>query len=135
MFISHYLIPTNMKGKVHSNKKHGHNMIRIRILKYVTSIGTSLEVMFRSCLIQGIFSYEWKKANVVPIHKKNEKQCITNYRLVFLFPICRKVCERIIYDTIFSYLLENNLISVNQSCFKPGGYCINQFSAVLIIFK
>ena len=33
MFISHYMIPTNMKGKVHSNKTHGHNMIRIRILK------------------------------------------------------------------------------------------------------
>ena len=80
---------------------------------------------------------KWRKANVVPINteKKNEKQCLTNYRLAFLLPICRKVFERIIYDTIFSHLLENNFISGNQSCFKPGGYCINQLSAVLIISK
>ena len=45
-------------------------------------------------------------------------------------PICNRVFERLIYDTMFSYLLQNNLISGNQFDFKPGDSCINQLLAV-----
>ena len=36
----------------------------------------------------------------------------------------------IIYNTIFPYFLENNLISKNQSGFKPGDSCVNQLLAI-----
>ena len=39
---------------------------------------------------------EWKKTNVVPIYKKNYKQCIKNYRPVPLLPICNKIFERLL---------------------------------------
>ena len=38
--------------------------------------------------------------------------------------------ERIIYNTIFTYFTENNLISENQSRFKPDDSCINQLLAI-----
>ena len=38
--------------------------------------------------------------------------------------------ERIIYNTIFTYFTENNLISENQSRFKPGDSCVNQLLAI-----
>ena len=94
------------------------------------SICKPLSIIFKSCLTQGIFPSEWKKANVVPIHKKNDKQCVKNYRPASLLPICSKVLERIIYNTIFTYFIENNLISENQSGFKPGDSCINQLLAI-----
>ena len=47
-----------------------------------------------------------KKANVVPVHKKGNKQSLENYRPTFF--------------------TENNLISPNQSGFRPGDSCVNQ---------
>ena len=34
------------------------------------SLCKPLELIFKSCVIKGEFSSEWKKANVVPVHKK-----------------------------------------------------------------
>ena len=52
--------------------------------------------------------------------QKNDKQCFKSYRLVSPFPICSKVLERVIYNTMFTYLKEKNLSSENQSWFKPS---------------
>ena len=73
---------------------------------------------------------ETSKVNVVAIHKKNKKQCVKNYRPVSILPICSKVLECIIYNTMFTCFIENNLISENQSGFKPGDSCINQLLAI-----
>ena len=43
-----------------------------------------------------------------------------------LIPICSKIFERIIYNTTYNYLIDNNLISQNQWGFKRGDSCINQ---------
>ena len=94
------------------------------------SIFKTLSILFKSCLTQGIFPSKWKKTNVVPIHKKNNKQCVTNDRPVSLLPICSKGLERIIYNTMFTYFIENNLTSENQSRFKPGDSCVNQLLAI-----
>ena len=57
-----------------SNKAHGHDMISIRMLKLCgDSICKPLELIFKTCLRNGRFPLEWKKANVVPIHKKGDK--------------------------------------------------------------
>ena len=61
--------------------------------------------------------------------KNNDKHCVTNYRLVSLLPICSKVLERIIHNTMFTHFIENNFISANQSGFKPGDSCVNQLLA------
>ena len=82
------------------------------------SICKPLEIISRSCLDHGKFPEEWKKANVVPVFKKGDKQCVKNYRPVSLLPICSKIFERIIYNNTYNYLIDNNLISQNQSGFK-----------------
>ena len=67
-------------------------------------------------------------ANVV--HKKSDKQILKNYRSVSLLPICGKVFERLIYNSLFEYFIENDLISPNQSGFKPGDSCTNQLISI-----
>ena len=42
--------------------------------------------------------------------------------------------ERIISNNMFGYFTANNLISPNQSDFKPGDYCINQLFEVPGVF-
>ena len=121
----------NIINTLDSNKPHGDDMVSIRMLILCDkSICKPLSIIFKSSLTQGIFPSEWKKANVAPIHKKIGKQCVKNRRLVSLLPICIKVLERIIYTTMFTYFIENNLISENQSGFKPGDSCINQLLAI-----
>ena len=42
------------------------------------SIYKSLEIIFNQCLETGVFPSEWKKDNIVPIHKKGDKQMLQN---------------------------------------------------------
>ena len=71
-----------------------------------------------------------EKANVVPVHKKGHKQILNNYRPVSLLRICRKIFERFIHNNPFKYFIENDLLSQNQSDFKPGDSHINQSMSI-----
>ena len=86
------------------NKTHGHDMISIRMVKICDySICKPLKLIFQSCLESGKFPSEWKKANMVPIHKKGEKQILKNYRPISLLPITGKILERLLYNTMFEF--------------------------------
>ena len=113
------------------NKAHGHDNMSIRMLKICgSSIYKPLEVIFKQCIETGFFPSEWKKANIVPIHKKGDKQTLENYRPVSLLPICGKILERLMFNEMFNFSIENKLISSNQSDFKPGDSCINQLLSI-----
>ena len=87
-------------------------------------------MIFKSCIIKGEYPSEWKKANVVPVHKKGDKQLLKNYRPISLLPIFGKIFERIIYNNIFEYLTTNKLISDNQSGFKLGDSSVKQLLSI-----
>ena len=73
-------------------------MVTIRILKLCgKSICKPLDLTFQSCMKQGKFPTEWEKANVVPVHKKEDKQILKNYRLTSLLPISGKMFKHLIY--------------------------------------
>ena len=72
-------------------------MISIHMLKLCgKSICKTLDLSFQSCIKQGKFRTEWKKANIVPVHKKGDKQILKHYRPVSLIPICGKIFEHLI---------------------------------------
>ena len=90
------------------------------------SVVFPLKIIFTNILKSGIYPDSWKLANVVPIHKKEDKQLIKNYRPISLLPICGKVFEKLIFDSLYSYLHSNELITTNQSGFRPGDSTTNQ---------
>ena len=94
------------------------------------SIYKPLNLTFISCLKTGQFLSEWKKANVAPVFKKGNKQLVKNCRPISLFPITGKILERLLYNQMFEFFIRNDLISQNQSGFKPGDSCINQLLAI-----
>ena len=97
------------------------------------SICKPLELIFKSCIRHGKFPSEWKMTNVVPVHKKSDKQILKNYRPVSLLPICgvyNRAFERLIYNSLFEYVIENDLISPKQFAFKPGDSCTNQLISI-----
>ena len=114
-----------------SNKAHRHDMISIRMLKICgKSIIKPLLMIYKKCLEKGHFPNELKKANVVPVHKKNDKQLLKNYRPISLLPICGKVLERLLYNSMFEFFIQNDLITPNQFGFKIGDSCINQLISI-----
>ena len=81
-----------------------------------TSICKPLRLIFNHCIDNGIYPCQWKKANVVPIYKKGDKQTLKNYRPVSLLAICRKSFERPLYNKMFRFFPDEDSISAN---FKP----------------
>ena len=85
------------------------------------SIVLPLKIIFSNILTTGIYPDVWKQAILTPIHKKGSKQLVSNYRPTSLLPICSKLFERIVFKYLYNYLVSNNLITKNQSGFRPGG--------------
>ena len=113
------------------NKAHGHDQVSIRMLKLCSnSICKPLKIIFNRCLETSTFPNDWKKGNVVPVFKKGDKQILKNYRPISLLPVCGKIFEKLIFNEMFKFFIENDLISPNQSGFKPGDSCINQLLSI-----
>ena len=85
-----------------------------------------LQIIFNNILDTCIYPDLWKLANVSPIFKKGNKQLMSNYRPISLLPICGKLFEKIVFNDMYSYLQLNNLITKNQSGFRPGDSTTNQ---------
>ena len=94
------------------------------------SLCRPLELIFNDCLVNGIFPSVWKKGNIVPVHKENEKQCLNNYQPLSLLPISSKILEQLVFNEMFGFFVENDLISQHQSGFKPGDSCINKLLSI-----
>ena len=88
------------------NKVHGHDEISIRIRSIRKICGDSvcrpLNIIFKAYLRTGKFPLEWKKINIVPIHKKGDKQIVMNYRPVSLLLFAVKF-ERLLYNAMFNF--------------------------------
>ena len=84
------------------NKAHGHDDISVRMIKICDkAILEPLSIIYKNCIDTGIFPDSWKKSNIVPVHKKGDKQLLENYRPVSLLPILGKVFEKILYNNIY----------------------------------
>ena len=80
--------------------------------------------ILQSILNDGVFPGDWKKSNVIPCHKMDIKNLVKNYRLITLFPIFSKVYERLTYNSLYNYFIQNKLFTDCQSGFMPGVSCL-----------
>ena len=87
-------------------------------------------MIFSKCLEVGMYPNKWKYANVQPVHKKNSRQSVSNYSPISLLPICGKIFEKLMFDSMYSFFHVNNLLSKNQSGFTPGDSTINQLLSI-----
>ena len=115
-----------------ANKAHGHDEISVKMLKLCApSICRPLTLLFENCLASGEFPNVWKKSNIVPVHKKLDKQLIKNYRLVSSLPVSGKVLEKLIFNSIFDFIDTRNMLSVHQSGFRPDDSCVHQLISIV----
>ena len=81
---------------LNTNKAHGFGDISASMIKICDcSIVEPLCLIFEKCLDTGKYPSIWKKANIVPVHKKGSRQCKKNYRPISLLPIFGKMFEKL----------------------------------------
>ena len=120
-----------------SRKAHGWDEISVSMIKLSnTALIIILKIIFKNCLRRGVFPKIWKYANVVPIHKKNEKNLKENYRPISLLPIFEKILEKLVYGSLYSHRTSSRVIDQNQSGFRKGNLTVNQLLSIThIIFE
>ena len=112
-------------------KAHGHDDISIKMNKICDkSLSKPLIILFENSTKSSCYPDIWKKSNVIPVHKKSEKQLVKNYRPISLLPIFGKIFEKITFHRIYNFLLKEQLLNPNQSGFRPSYSCINQLLAI-----
>ena len=114
------------------HKAHGHDDISIRMIKICDkSIIKPLILLFKNSTKSSYYPDIWKKSNIIPVHKKNDKRLVNNYRPISLLPIFGKIFEKIIFNRIYNFLSEENLLNHNQSGFRPSDSCVNQLLSII----
>ena len=67
--------------------------------------------------------------NLAMLHqsiKKDSKRVINNYRPISLLPLFAKILENILFLKMYNHFTSNNLITKNQSGFRPNDSVTNQ---------
>ena len=85
------------------NKAQGPDGINGAVLKHCSdSLVYPLSKMFNLVYNVGCIPSEWKTSNVVPVHKKDDKSDIENYRPISLISLVMKVFERVLYEELLN---------------------------------
>ena len=111
----------NIIRSLNPNKAHGWDEISVTVIKLSdAALVVPLMITFTNCLRCGLFPQIWKCANVVPVHKRNEKNLKGNYRPISLLPIFGRILEKLIYDSLYTHFVSCELLNPNQSRLTPS---------------
>ena len=82
-------------------------------------IAPFLTKLFNASLNTSIVPDDWKTARVTPVYKgKGDKSEKGNYRPISVIGHLAKLLEREIQRQLMTYLIKNNLISIDQSAYR-----------------
>ena len=89
------------------NKAQCSDAISGAVLKNCSeTLAYPLSILFNLSYNTGYIPQEWKLANVVPVHKKDDKNKVTNNRPISLTSLVMKVFERILYDELLTRTID-----------------------------
>ena len=77
-------------------------------------------MLINQTIATGYFPEELKLSRVKPLYKNGDSTLISNYRPIYLLPSLSKVYERVIFDQLFQYMSNNNLLNISQYGFRLG---------------
>ena len=105
------------------SKSPGFDEINYDIAKQnFKSLLVLLKYIFDLSLKSGIFPKKMKIARVTPVFKSGDTSLMTNYRPISVLPCFSKMLERIMYNSLYKYLTENNLLYSKQFVFQKGHF-------------
>ena len=103
------------------NKAPGHDGLDVNIITSVYElIKKPLLKIFNESINLGTFPENMKIAKVTPIFKSGKKELLTNYRPISVLSCFSKILERIMYNRVYNYLNDNNLLFHKQFGFRKS---------------
>ena len=103
------------------NKSSGYDEIHPTVVKQAYNlIKTPLKYIFKLSINTGDFPDKLKIARVTPIFKSGEETFLNNYRPISVLPCLSKILERIMYNRLYTFLNENNLLYEKQFGFQAA---------------
>ena len=112
------------------SKAHGPDGLPSRILKECSSqLAPSLHRLFTKSLRLSQIPAKWKLANIIPLHKKGNREFVENYRPISLLSVVSKVVECCVLNHV-SYHIQININSA-QYGFVNGKSSTAQLLSIL----
>ena len=107
--------------KIKTSKSFGSDKISSYFLKLaIPFLERSLALIFNTSLETSHFPDSWKNARITPIFKEGDKAEKSNYCLISILPVISRLFEKIVFNQLYQYLLENDLIYPGQSVFRKN---------------
>ena len=101
-------------------KACGNDNLSVTLLKPVVEfILKPLVYLINLSLTTGEVPLSLKSARVIPIYKSGKRTDMTNYRPISILPVITKIVEKLVFNQLYTFLNDNNIINVNQSGFRP----------------
>jgi hypothetical protein len=119
-------------GNLDVGKAHGVDGVSARLLKETKeTISGPLSALINKSFSDGTVPSSWKRANVSPVHKKESKSAIGNYRPISLLSTLAKVQERVVFRRLYDFLSNNKLLTPRNSGFKERDSAMCQLISIV----
>ena len=104
-----------------SKKSTGFDNIDSYIVKQIApQIVNQLANIVNKSFLTGIVPSKLKIAKVIPLYKTKDPALFSNYRPISLLPFFSKILERLMYNRLYNFLTEHNILSMNQFGFRKN---------------
>lgn len=86
--------------------KSSPDILNGKVLKYcANSLSPLLTKIFVRTSSLGYYPSAWKISSIFPLHKKDSKSDVANYRQITIQPLMGKIFDKIIYDSLYPHVL------------------------------
>ena len=87
--------------------------------------------VFNLLLKEGVVPVKWKKANIIPLFKKDSRNKSENYRPVSLSSAICKLLERLIKDHTVDFLVRHKLLNPAEHGILKARSCLTNMLCFL----
>ena len=85
-----------------------------------STIGQSLLRIVNTSIVRETVPDSWKKAEVLPIHKRNDPAVAANFRPITIVSVICKIVEKIVHIQLTKYLENQSLFSDARHGFRSN---------------
>ena len=71
-----------------------------------------LKLLSKTITDKETFLEDWKNSKVVPIHKKESKNLIKDYRPIGILSVLSNILEKLIFNSLFHYDIQVTILQV-----------------------
>ena len=111
----------NVINKLKNKSSCCYDNISNKNIKYAKNVLTKpLTLLVNQCLHTGIYPSQLKLSRVKPLFKSGDQSRFSNYRPISLLTFLSTYFERVIFDQLLDYFINNNLLCLNQFDVRSG---------------